>query len=85
MKILLRTNLDVYRTVSWQKLNVVPRVGEIIMVPQVWVEYCQTKGIPRRLEVSQVYYYEDSVVVDMWYNDTDFKLYNADGRLLEKS
>lgn len=78
MRVLLRTNLDAYQMVVWPVLDSVPRKGEIVYVHLDSFGYCDHKKIPRRLEVSQVYYHHDRVEVDLWYNETDYKLWTPE-------
>lgn len=92
MKISFRTNLDVYRQIMWDSItkqleqsNHVPRVNEIVAVPDEYVSYCRNKNVPPRLTVVSVTYYQSHVSVELWYGETDFKLYNSDGKLLERS
>jgi len=68
--------------VEWPTLSFVPRKGECIMVHPNWKDYCYNKKIPPRLHVSQVYYHEDKVEIDLWYSETDYKLYGAE-KLME--
>ena len=83
MKIRLRTNIDAYNQVEWPVLSVVPRKGEIVFVHSNSNSYCEYNKIPKRLEVSQVYYYQDIIEVDLWFNEIDHRLYNGP-KILEK-
>lgn len=82
MRIRFKTNIDLYRTVAWPVLDVVPRKGEKVHVAPASYSYCRHHKIPPSLEVVSVTYYHDEVVVDLWYNETDFKLYGGSEKLL---
>lgn len=93
MKLYFRTNLDVYRTIDWSPIaqqlllnyGIIPRIGEYINVPKSYRSMCTDKKIPPRLCVKRIEYNEDHIEVELWYSDIDYKLYNHDGRLLERS
>lgn len=83
MNILFRTNIDLYKSVSWPVLTgVAPRKGEFIHVHPGSVEYCNSKKIPDRLEVVAVSYHSNMIVVELWYNETDYRLYTNSGHKL---
>lgn len=83
MNIKFTTNIDHYRTVSWPVLtDIVPRKGDYIFVHPGSEGYCESRKIPKRLEVVSVYWYYDRVVVELWYNETDYKLYTQSGHKL---
>jgi hypothetical protein len=93
MKVVFTTNIDKYRTVEWPVFtDHVPRKGEFIYLLPIYDSYCKSQKIPNRLEVStikyvpfetaSVYLFETVAMVELWFNETDFKLYNRDGKLL---
>ncbi len=90
MKVIFHTNIDAYRGVKWPEFtDHVPRKGEIIEL-----EYQPKTGsghkCPPRLEVAAVRYCQDPNVnngktyarVELWFNETDFKLYGGGEKLL---
>jgi len=78
MRISFHTNLDAYRSVSWPVLDIIPRKGEFIHVHPGSESYCEIKKIPKRLEVVAVTYRHDRVSVELWYNETDYKLWTPE-------
>jgi hypothetical protein len=79
MVIKFRTNIDAYRMVDWPRISIVPRKGEYVNVHPSSESYCILNHIPSRLEVVSVTYYQDAVLVELWYNETDYKLYTSAG------
>ncbi len=83
MRIIFKTNIDKYRTVSFP-----PRKGEMVYVMPEFNNYCQTNRMPNRLEVCAVryeystYHKETVAHVELWFNETDFKLYGGGEKLL---
>lgn len=89
MKVIFTTNIDAYRSVQWPEFtDHVPRKGEIIEceVPNKW----NGNKYPQRLEVVRVCYCQDKHInqgetyahVELWFNETDFKLYGGGEKLL---
>lgn len=87
MKVILHTNIDAYKSVNWPEFtDHVPRKGEIIEL-RTAPKYGFDRKYPPRLEVVQVRYQEDihgetCAYVELWYNETDFKLYGGGEKLL---
>ena len=95
-KIVLHTNLDKYDSSHFPDMNnfgVVPQVGQYIYVRSDLEDYFQEKKLPKGLEVVQVRYKEISpsgiwsqtryeIHVELWYNDTEYKLYTESGHEL---
>ena len=80
MKVRFKTNLDHYKTNCFpENLTIPPRVGEKVLVNQVFGQYYAAKKLPLRLEVVEVTWCEDGVICELWYNDTDRKLAEASG------
>lgn len=83
MNIQFTTNIDLYKSVSWPVLTgMIPAKGSFIHVHPGSVSYCEDRKIPTQLEVVGITYHYDRVVVDLWYNDTDYKLYTLNGTKL---
>jgi len=80
MRVKLKTNIDAYRQAEWPILTVVPRKGEYVYVNDA--EFCTYHKIPKRLEVVSVGYHQDYVEVELWYNETDYKLHTSTGAKL---
>jgi hypothetical protein len=76
MKVVFKTNLDQYRSVSWPVLDVVPNIGEFVYVHPGSEAHCKSKKIPYRLRVTEVSYHYDRVEVDLWYTDIDYQRYD---------
>lgn len=84
MKVRFKTNIDSYRSrAEWPSIDVVPRKGEFVEANND--DYFRSKRLPVRLEVCSVTYVKDAAVVELWFNETDYKLYNDDGKLLQRS
>ena len=82
MIVVFNTNIDKYNQVKWPDLDVVPRKGELVYVHPTSNLYCENSRIPKRLEVKRVSYYQDYIYVDLWFSETDFKLYGGSEKLL---
>jgi hypothetical protein len=75
MKVIFTTNLDKYKNGYFPKnLSVVPRKGEMVSVNQEHIFFFKDNMLPTRLEVVQVTYFENQVVCELWYNQTDKKI-----------
>ena len=87
MNVILHTNIDAYKGIEWPEFtDHVPRKGEIIELENP-PKYGFDKKYPPRLEVVQVRYKADKygvthAHVELWYNETDFKLYGGGEKLL---
>lgn len=77
MKVVFRTNLDLYKEVRWPVLDAscAPQKGELVYVYPGSESLCKALKIPPRLEVSQRYFYHDRIEVELWYNETDMRSY----------
>ena len=75
MRVLFKTNIDNYQTNCFpENLPFVPRIGEKVMVTNVFVQWFKNKKLPIRLEVFDVIYSDQGVVCELWYNKTDLKI-----------
>ena len=83
MRVLFKTNIDNYQTNCFpENLPFVPRIGEKVMVTNVFVQWFKDKNLPTRLEVVDVIYTDQGVVCELWYNETDRKLAELSGAVL---
>lgn len=74
MKVIFRTNLDWYKTVSWPVLDFPPRIGEDVFVHPGSERFCDVNNIPSKLRVVNVSYHVDKVEIELWYNSDNLKL-----------
>jgi len=80
MKIIFNTNLDQYSGFHFpEKLTSVPRKGEKVYVQEKYKIIFQKQRLPIRLEVVDVGYFEDYVVCELWYNETDANIKKSNG------
>lgn len=80
MKIVFKTNLDNYKTNCFpENLNIPPRIGESVLVSEVFLEYYSKKKLPLRLEVVDVIWTNNGCVCELWYKqiDVDFAKMNG--------
>ena len=74
------TNLDAYGPSMFpENLQYLPHVGDFIEVKKQCYSLCESKKIPRRLEVVRITHREEFVVVELWYNKTDLALFKEGG------
>lgn len=85
IKVNFHTNLDDYFSSDFpQEVLSVPRVGEHINVLPELEEMFIHKKLPRRLKVVDVTHTVDRekkpiVKVELWYSDTEYKLFFPNG------
>jgi hypothetical protein len=75
MEIVLKTNIDSYKSVQWQQLSFLPRKGEHIELPRVYHKTYAERKLPHRLEVVDITYIENSVIVELHFSELDIKLW----------
>ena len=74
MKVIFRTNLDNYQTNCFpENLTTPPRVGEKVMVTEVFGSYFTSKKLPVKLEVVDVTWTDKGVLCELWYSEIDVK------------
>jgi len=74
MKIKIVTNLDKYQTNCFpDNLQYVPRVGEYIMIDDVFNEYYHKQCLPTTLKVVSVTHSNKLVLVEVNYSDIQIK------------
>ena len=71
MRIECRTNLDWYKGISFPELTFVPRKTEFVSVAEKYVYFCIQNKIPTTLQVKNVTYESDVVVIELWYSERD--------------
>lgn len=75
MKIIIKTNIDAYRQVSWPVLTFVPRIGETVQIHPGSQSLWESKELPFVLTVTSVNYTVHAVEVDLWLNELQTKVY----------
>ncbi len=82
--ILFTCNIDAYKgkLPDGTRLKHCPRKGELVnlrnFVKTKGEDYFDYNRIPSRLEVTRVEHYADGyIVVELWFNETDYKLWNG--------
>lgn len=72
MKIIFTTNLDNYKTNCFpDNLTLVPRIGDSILVREVFIEYFRNKKLPTQLVVTNVIWSDKGVLCELWYKEID--------------
>jgi hypothetical protein len=72
MKIVFRTNIDHYKTNCFpENITQAPRVGDLIVVTEVFADYYRGKRLPIMLEVVEVTWTEKGVLCELHYRDID--------------
>lgn len=51
------------------------RIGEHVQVPKSLNDFFAKKKLPNRLQVVDVTYMEESVVVELWFDQDDIELW----------
>ncbi len=75
MKIIFRTNLDLYKGISWPVIrDVIPAVGTFVFVHPASEGYCTYNKIPQKLKIVSVYIHFDHIECDLWYDSEMLKL-----------
>jgi hypothetical protein len=73
--IILATNIDAYSASDFPELDFIPSKGDFIYVRAKRYEHFIKKGLPLRLEVISINHYEVTTVIELYFNETDRKLY----------
>ena len=74
MKIVFRTNSSFYQTNCWPtNIDVPPRIGDTVLVVEIFVEYFIQNRLPARMEVVDVMWTEKGVICELWYKKSDIK------------
>jgi hypothetical protein len=78
MNVRFRTNLDLYRAVSWPVISYKPSKGERVRVIPACEEYCRVNNLPYELEIVQITHKYDHVECELWYSKIDQQLYKRE-------
>ncbi len=80
MKVVFRTNIDHYKTNCFpENVTIPPRIGETVLVAEVFAEYYSQKKLPIRLEVVDVTWTDKGVVCELWYKKIDVEAAKLSG------
>ena len=80
MKVVFRTNIDHYKTNCFpENVTIPPRIGETVLVTEVFAEYYSKKKLPIRLEVVDVTWTDKGVVCELWYKKIDVEAAKLSG------
>jgi len=72
IKVVFQTNIDHYKTNCFpENLTIPPRIGEKVLVSEVFISYFEDKKLPIRLEVIDVIWSDKGVICLLWYNQND--------------
>jgi hypothetical protein len=72
MKVIFKTNIDHYQTNCFPlNLEIPPRIGETVLVTEVFIDYYSKQNLPIRMEVVDVIWLEKFVVCELWYKKID--------------
>lgn len=72
IKVVFKTNLDHYKTNCFpENLPIPPRIGEKVLVSEVFMSYFEDKKLPIRLQVVDVTWTDKGVICELWYNEQD--------------
>lgn len=79
--VVFSTNIDNYNSTRPfpADYTFVPRKGESVSVTDVFTSYYRDKGLPTKLEVVGITYYENRVVCELHYSENDVRLANLSG------
>lgn len=74
MKVVFKTNIDNYKTNCFpENLTIPPRIGETVLVNEVFLDYYSKKKLPCRLEVVDVTWTEKGVICELHYKKIDIE------------
>lgn len=80
MKIIFHTNVDHYKTNCWPTITeAVPRIGDTVMVTEVFFQYFESKKLPLQMKVVDVVWTDHGVVCELWYRDVDIEAAKLSG------
>ncbi|MEO6303837.1 MAG: hypothetical protein ABIP51_11765 [Bacteroidia bacterium] len=75
MKVIFKTNIDRYKTNCWpENITIPPRIGETVLVVEVFQNFFISKKLPTRLEVVDVIWSDKGVICDLWYKKQDIEI-----------
>jgi len=74
MRVIFKTNIDHYKTNCFPtNLEIPPRIGDTVLVTEVFLDYYAKQKLPVSLEVVDVIWTEKGVVCDLWYKKIDIE------------
>jgi len=81
MKITVHTNIDRYKKYSVfpEYLSQVPRIGDTILVTEIFKKYFIDQKLPLRLEVVDVIWSEHGVTCELYYKKIDIDIAKQNG------
>ncbi len=80
MKVVFKTNIDNYKTNCFpSNLEIPPRIGETVLVSEVFVDYYSKQKLPIRLQVVDVTWTEKGVICELHYKEIDVKAASLSG------
>jgi hypothetical protein len=80
MKVVFITNIDYYKTNCFpENIQIPPRIGETVLVTEVFADYYANKKLPIRLEVVDVNWTDKGVVCELWYRKIDVEAAKLSG------
>jgi hypothetical protein len=72
MKIIFKTNLDMYQTNCFpNNLEIPPRIGDTVLITEPFLDYYAKQKLPLRMEVVDVLWSEKGVICELWYKKID--------------
>lgn len=77
MKIIYKTNIDVYENYWFPKnhVNIPPSVGHRVSVSSSVKSFFIDRRLPTSLEVVKVTWEEDCIICELHYSELDFKTF----------
>jgi hypothetical protein len=80
MRIIFKTNVDHYQTNCWPiNLEIPPRIGDTVLVTEVFLDYYGKQRLPQRMEVVDVIWTEKGVICELWYKKNDVEAAKLSG------
>lgn len=80
MRVLFKTNIDHYQTNCFpMNLEIPPRIGETVLVTEVFIDYYSKQKLPVRMEVVDVIWTEKGVICELWYKKNDVEAAKISG------
>ncbi len=80
MKVIFKTNVDHYRTNCFPtNIEIPPRIGETVLVTEVFSDYYGKQKLPLRMEVVDVIWTDKGVICELWYKKNDVEAAKLSG------
>jgi hypothetical protein len=80
MKVIFKTNIDHYKTNCFpNNLEIPPRIGETVLVTEVFFDYYQKQKLPTQMKVVDVIWTDKGVVCELWYREIDIEAAKLSG------